>query len=294
MYVITGATGNIGRRIAESLLEKGKSVRVVGRSAEKLQGLVDKGALPFVGDMEDTAFLAGAFKGAKAAFCMIPPNKVSEDVRGFQNRIGQATYDALAGSGVAHVVNLSSQGAHLAEKTGPILGLHDQEERLNKLEGIHILHLRPTYFMENVLAGLDLIKHRGIYGSPLRADLSFPIIATQDIAAAAAQYLLALDFTGKSIQELLGAGDVTMKEITRALGTAIGKPDLPYVEFSYEDSKKAMMGMGLSENVADALVEMNRSINEGVGIFTTDRYRENTTETTIEEFAKSFASIYNM
>lgn len=127
MYVITGATGNIGKRIAENLLARGEEVNVVGRSAERLQPLVDKGATACVGSVEDTAFLTGAFSGCKAAFLMIPPDYQAEDFRGYQNRVGESIANALKDGGLEYVVNLSSLGAHLSERTGPILGLRDQE-----------------------------------------------------------------------------------------------------------------------------------------------------------------------
>ena len=49
MIAIIGATGNTGKAAAESLLAAGEKVRVIGRTAEKLQPFVAKGAEPFVG-----------------------------------------------------------------------------------------------------------------------------------------------------------------------------------------------------------------------------------------------------
>ena len=174
IYAITGATGNIGRRIAESLLAKGKEVRVIGRNAERLQALVDKGAQPFVGDLEDSQFLTKAFSGAGAAYLMIPPHFQAEDFRAYQNRVGESIAKALKNSSIKYALNLSSLGAHLPERTGPILGLYDQEQRLNQIPGVHMVHLRPTYFMENLFHNLDLIKHQGINGSPLIPNLAIP------------------------------------------------------------------------------------------------------------------------
>ncbi len=57
MYVIMGATGNIGSKLADILLDKGKKVKVIGRSAERLQPFVDHGAIPAVGDVSDVEFL---------------------------------------------------------------------------------------------------------------------------------------------------------------------------------------------------------------------------------------------
>ena len=64
VYVVTGATGNIGKALAETLLAQNKRVRVIGRSADRLQSLVEKGAEPLVGSLDDAAFLTQAFQGA--------------------------------------------------------------------------------------------------------------------------------------------------------------------------------------------------------------------------------------
>lgn len=155
MFVITGATGKTGSKLTEMLLEDGHKVRVIGRDAGTLKTFTAKGAEAAVGDMADRVFLTTAFTGAEAVFALIPPNFGVADFRTYQKKIGESIVTAIQDSGTRYVVNLSSQGAHLPDKTGPIAGLHDQEERLNKLECVNVLHLRPTYFMENLLMNID-------------------------------------------------------------------------------------------------------------------------------------------
>jgi uncharacterized protein YbjT (DUF2867 family) len=292
MYVITGATGNTGKEIATALLAAGQKVTVIGRSAERLQPLTAKGAKPAVGSLDDAEFLAKTLQGAKAVYAMIPPNYAAENFRVYQNRIADALVSAVKQAGVKYVVALSSVGAHLTEKAGVVQGLYDMEQKFNQLKDVHVLYLRPTYFMENLLGQIGTIKQMGIMGSPLKPDLKFPIIATKDIAAVGAKRLLALDFTGKSVQYILGARDVTNNEIATVFGKAIGKPDLKYVQFPYADAKNAMVGMGLSASAAEAMVEFMQSMNEGRTLSDVRRTPENTTPTTLEAFAKIFASIY--
>ena len=292
MRAITGATGNTGKRIVEALLAKGERVQVVGRSAGRLKALADRGAEPFVASLDDVGAMTRAFTGVRAVYLMIPPAYGEADVRGYQNRVGQALAEAVSAARVSHIVNLSSVGAHLSERVGPINGLYDQEQRLNRLPGVHVLHLRPTSFMENFFFNVGLIKQAGINGTPLRADLAIPMIATQDIASVATRRLLALDFSGKTTQELLGQRDLPMAEATRILGQAIGKPDLPYVQFPYEEAEKAMIGMGLSPDMARSFNEMYRAFNDGILRPTEPRSPANTTPTSFEEFAKTFAAVY--
>src|SRR3989338_7327109 len=156
--VVTGATGNIGKRLAESLLAKGKKVRAVARTEKNLKALKDKGADIFPASVEDGAAMGKALQGAQAVFMMVPPNFAAPDFRAYQNRVIEAVAGAIRQNGVKHVVFLSSVGAHLSEKNGPIQGLNDAEKRLNGLEGVNVVNLRPGFFMENLYFGIDVIK----------------------------------------------------------------------------------------------------------------------------------------
>ena len=133
----------------------------------------------------------------------------------------------------------------------------------------------------------------GINGSTVKKDLAMPMVATKDIAHRAAEHFLTLDFKGIQVEYLLGPKDVTYNEVTQVLGKAISKPELPYVEFKYEDAEKAMIGAGLSESYAKGLVELQKSMNEGILIPAGIRTKESSTPTSIEEFSKTFAQAYN-
>ena len=292
MYVIMGATGNIGSKLANILLDKGEKVKVIGRSAERLKPFVDHGAEAAVGDVSDVEFLTNVFKGADAVFALIPPVYTTNDFRGYYNEIGANIVKSIQESGVKHVVFLSSHGAHLPEKTGPVKGLYDVEQKLNKLDDVNILHLRPTYFMENLLTNIGMIKNMNINGGTIKGDIKFAMIATKDIAPVAADHLLKRDFSGKTVHELLGERDVSMNDVTKAFGEKIGKPDLGYVQFSVEDAKKGMMDFGMSDHVSDQLIELNQAINDSLFAVNQPRTDKNTTGTSIEEFADFFAEVY--
>jgi uncharacterized protein YbjT (DUF2867 family) len=287
MIAITGATGNIGGRIAASLLAQGVGVRCIARTPDKLKDLAAQGAEIAAISLEDSVALGRVLKGADAVFAMIPPNYTAPDFRAYQNVIGASLSEAIEKAGVGHVVNLSSQGAHLPDRTGPVKGLHDQEERLNRLKGIDILHLRPTFFMENLLANIEPIKKMNIMGSAIKGDLKFPMIATKDIAAYATERLGRRDFSGISVKDLLGQRDISMEEIAASLSTKLERPDLKYIRFPYEATEIALVGIGFSADVSRMLTEMSRTINDGI-IMNIPRTNENTTATTFEEFAEIF------
>jgi uncharacterized protein YbjT (DUF2867 family) len=290
MLVILGSTGHVGSAAVEALLSKGERPRLIARDANKLKKFADRGAEPMAGSSNDANFLTKAFEGANAVFTMIGSTPTVENIAEEQDRQGEAIAAALEQSSVPYIVNLSSIGGEVPSGTGPISGLHRQEERLNRLKA-NVLHLRPTYFMENFLHNIPMIKTIGINGSSIRADLSFPMIATKDIGASAATALTNLDFSGKAVRYFLGQRDLTMAEATNILGAAIGKPHLPYVAFTYEDAEKGMISAGISPDAARSYNEMNRAINEG--IISWVRTKEATTPTSMEEFAQKFAVIYN-
>jgi uncharacterized protein YbjT (DUF2867 family) len=293
MYVITGATGNTGSVIAEKLLEAGKEVRVVGRDLKRLERFTQNGAEPFVADATDAGELTKALSGADAMYAIIPPNPTSPDVHAYEERVSDALATAIAKSAVRHAVVLSSYGADKANKTGPVVGLHSLEKKLDGIAGLNALYLRAGYFMENTLPQIGVIQSLGMIAGPVRPDLPLPMIATRDIGAAAAEALLSLDFDGKRLRELQGARDVTYVEAASIVGAAIGKPDLAYKHMPAAMLKPALMQMGMSSSMADLLLEMTDALNSGHMKMREPRSAENTTPTKFETFvAEVFAPAY--
>jgi uncharacterized protein YbjT (DUF2867 family) len=293
MYVIAGASGNTGKIVANELLSHGKKVKVIARNSGSLKQLVDKGAEPLVGDLTDSAFLKKAFSGAEAVYILIPPNPKSTDFRAYQNSLSDNYAEAIKAGGVKYVVLLSSIGAHLGNGAGPIDGLGYLERKLATLKNVNVLNLRPSYFMENLFTQVDIIKQAGIAGSAIKPDLRFPMVSSADVGAVAAKRLLSLSFKGNSVEYVLGPSDYTFNEVTSIIGKEIGKPDLKYVQFSYDDAKKAMVGSGyLSENMAELYNQMSESFNNGKAMNDYKRTQKNSTPTSIQDFAKVFTVVF--
>ncbi|MBM2815952.1 MAG: azoB 2 [Ignavibacteria bacterium] len=294
MYVITGASGKVGKVITEQLLEAGQKVRVLGRSAENLMEFAEKGADVMVGDVKDAAFVNKAFAGADMVYCMIPPNFQSSDYLSEQKEIGTIYADAVKENNVKNVVLLSSLGAHLQNGAGIVDGLAFVEDTFRKISDINLLILRPSYFMENVLGQIQMIKQMGMMGSPIIANAHFPIVASHDIGMLASKRMLDKDFQGEDIQYILGPKDCCFNHFARSIGFEIGKPDLKYMTVPYDQAKAAMVESGfISENVAELFNGLAKAINEGTALTDHVRTRQNTTATTMEDFAKTFAYLYN-
>jgi len=284
MFAITGATGNTGSVVAERLLAHGQKVRVIGRDASRLARLAQKGAEPFTADLSDDAALARAFEGAGAVYAMVPPNVSASDVRAYQETVTDSLAAAIRQASVTHVVALSSIGADKPEGTGPVVGLHNLEQKLNAIAGLHAVYLRAGYFMENTLPQAEVIRNLGMLAGPLRPDLRLGMIATRDIGAAAAEILRKRDFSGQQSRELLGARDLDYREVAAAIGAAIGRPQLAYAQLPPAQLKPAFTQMGMSGNMADLLLEMAEALNSGYMRALEPRSPANTTPTTYEAF----------
>lgn len=293
MYVITGATGHTGGVATERLLASGSKVRAIGRDAKRLERFSSKGAEAVVAEMTDAAALERAFAGARAVYVMIPPNPSAPDVRSYQEKVSDNLAVAIRKNGVTHAVVLSSTGAEKTSGTGPVVGLHSLEKKLESIDALNAVFIRAGYFMENLLPQAGIIQSLGSMAGPLRADLPLPMIATRDIGAAVAQLLAKLDFTGKQARELLGARHVSYGEASKIIGAAIGKPDLAYRQAPAIMLKPAMMQMGMSSNMVDLLLEMCEGLNTGYMKALEPRSAGNTTPTTLETFAAEvFAPAY--
>jgi len=82
-------------------------------------------------------------------------------------------------------------------------------------------------------------------------------------------------------------------DATRIIGKAIGKPDLKYVQLPDEQVRGAFLQAGMSENVADLILEMSVALNSGYMEPLEERTAENTTPTSFETFvAEEFLPLY--
>ncbi len=293
-YVLTGGAGNITKPLALNLLKAGHAVTVIGRSEANLAPLTAAGAKAAIGEVEDIAFLTTTFTGADAVYLMIPPKWDAADWKGYIAGIGSNYAAAVKSAGVKKVVLLSSVGAHLPAGCGPVTGLHRVEEIFKQeLAETSVKILRPAYFYNNLLANVGMVKHAGIIGSNFGGDIVFPIVDPADIADAATEELLRLDFTGHTVR-YIASDEVTGNQIAAALGSAIQKPQLPWITFTNEQSIEGMKQAGLSDEVASNYTEMGEAMNGPMG---EDYFASKTPvfgKTKLADFAPVFAQAYGV
>lgn len=289
-FVITGSLGNISKPLAQTLVVAGHQVTVISSQPERAKDIENLGASPAIGNLSDVVFLAQTFRDADAVYTMVPPNYVVSDYRQYFRDMANYYAAAIKSAGVKRVVNLSSIGAHLPEGTGPIKGLHDLEQIFSTLDDVAIVHLRPAYFYTNYYANADMIRHAGILGSNYPADAKLVMVHPTDIADVAAT-LIQQPISGKTVR-YIASDEISAGEVTQLLGNAIGKPELPWVEFSDEQSYDGMVQAGLSEELSRNYTEMGNAVKSGI-LF--EDYKINKPELSkrkFKDFAGEFASAY--
>lgn len=284
MFVLLGSNGQITSQLARRLLAAGHPVRVVGRNASALATLREAGAQTAIGDTSDAAFLATAFAGATAVYTMTPPCYAEPDMRAAQARLGEAIAQALRVARVKRVVNLSSVGAELKAGTGPIVALHDQEQRLDAIDGIDLLHLRPAAFVENQLAFAAAVAAGGPLPGMEAPDAPIPMVATRDIAAVAARELVSPQHSGVLL--LHSPRHETMRRVAAALGAAAGHASLPYAQVPPADMTAALRAEGFSADAANQLAELAQWLSSGTALASLEAGPVAVQPTTLEDFAR--------
>ncbi|MBO9202397.1 MULTISPECIES: NAD(P)H-binding protein [Niastella] len=289
---ITGSLGNISKPLAELLIKAGHEVTIISSDPKKINNIEKSGAKAAIGSVADVAFLTTAFTGADAIYTMVPPNFGASNYRQYIRDTGNNLKEAIKASGVKRVVNLSSIGVHLSEGTGPIAGMHDVEETLNTLEGVAIKHLRAGFFYINFLFDIGTIRQMGVMGNNYGSNAKLVLVHPKDIAAAAAQELQGA-FEGKSFRYVVSE-ERSIAEIVKVLGTAINKPDLPWVQFSDEEVFAGMKAAGMPAAIASTYVEMGTAIRSGI-LFEDFEVNKPAVWGSIKlaDFAKEFAAVYN-
>lgn len=289
MITVIGASGQVGSKVAQELVDSGHGVRLLGRTAASLNDLSKRGADVRVGDLTDTAWLTEALRGSDAVFAMIPSNPFDENYAAAQEKIGESVCAALKASAVSTVVTLSSLGADHLDAPGVIGALHRQERRLSALHA-RITFLRPVSFFENLLAAVEQLAESGTHVDSVQADLPIPMIATADIARVAASALTDPSWSGHVVRDLLGQRDLSYNEATAILGQHLAVENATYVQLPYKDMVEVLTGIGFGVDYSRQYVDMTRAFNSSEITDPVPRAPANTTPTSFEQFAESLRS----
>lgn len=282
-YAVMGATGYVGYELVRNLLKKGYAVRAIGRDSTKLSELKRMGAETYSFSFDSAFDLTKAFMGATAVFTMLPYAYTERDFYYYEDKASEAIATAISKSGVKYVVNFSSIGAQHSDGTGFVKAYYKHEQRMNKIPGINVLHLRAPFFMENFFYGSEEMENKGSLSWSYRKDLSVPFVSGYDIAKKVEEYFEKMDFTKYSVFELYGPEYLTFEQVVGYFSKSYKRP-IRYKQYSYVEDEKAMISYGMNPNAARMFIEYNRAMNDGRISYTQKQSPYNTCTTTFNTF----------
>ncbi|WP_324783371.1 NAD(P)H-binding protein [Streptomyces sp. H51] len=207
--LVTGATGNVGRRVVELLLAAGAPVRATSRNPKTAELAADVDVR--AGDLDDPGSFGDALSGVQKLFLFPSPSGVA----GF--------LDLAGASGVRHVVLLSSGAVSgPGESVNPIGLMHLSVEQAVRHSGLAWTVLRPGSFASNTLQWAPAIRESGEVRIPYAESTVSPI-HERDIAAVAVQALLSGGHEGATY-DLTGPESMTQRRQAELIAAAIGRP----------------------------------------------------------------------
>lgn len=255
-YVVVGATGRVGSVVLDRLLAGGHPVTAITRSADRGASLRALGASVAVQTLADEDGLVAVLNGAKGFFVLLPEPVDAADFHGERRALTQAIARAITVSNVGHVVALSSLGAHLAERMGPITDLYHFENALRDT-GKPLTVLRAAIFQDNVATLAEPAMHAGIFPNlqPDR-DTAISMVAVRDVGELAARILKEPAQGG--VVDILGPR-YSARDVCQILQSAIGRP-LAIVDIPPAGHVAALRQSGLPQSFAEVLAELQEAI----------------------------------
>nr|WP_295927620.1 NAD(P)H-binding protein [uncultured Dyadobacter sp.] len=295
---LTGSLGNIGKILAPALVQKGHAVTIISSNPDRQTEIEAMDAQAAIGTMQDVGFLTRAFRGADIVYLMETMEAVGDafdksvDFIDDITQIGRNYQQAVERSGVNRVIHLSSIGADMEKGTGILRFHHNVEQLLRALPAyVAIKFIRPVGFFENMMSFTHTIKSRGAIISNYGGDKKEPWVSPADIAAAIAEEM-DTPFEDRTVR-YVASDEVSPNEIARALGEAIGVPDLQWQIVSDEQLLNGWLQAGLNEQVAKGFIELQASQGDGSLYQDYFRHRPKLGKVKLADFAKDFAAAYH-
>jgi uncharacterized protein YbjT (DUF2867 family) len=266
MIVITTPTGDIGHQVLKHVVQGSESIRVIARDPSRIPQEIRHHIEVVQGSHGDAAIIEKVLTGADALFWLIPPepfmnmNSVDEAYANFTRPAAKA----ITKCAVKRVVSVCGIGRGWNKEAGLVTANIKADDVLAST-GVALRTLMMPSFMENLLRQSATIKNAGVLSLPVRADLKAPLVATSDIAAVAAKFLMDTTWTGQADVPVLGPEDISPSEMAEILSDVLGRP-VRYEQTPMEAYKGRMVSRGMSEAFAQGLADMMTAKNEGMDL----------------------------
>jgi len=254
-YVITGATGHLGRLVTEDLLRRGVpagDITATGRDITKAKDLADHGVRVLAIDYDDPASLDAAFRGADRIL-LISASEPGRRARQHENAIDAA---ARAGAGLLAYTSIANAGT----TTMRLAAEHQATEAALRASGLSYVLLRNSWYVESYTAQVPAILQRGsLAGSA--GDGRVSAATRADYAAAAAAVLTGDGHAGRAY-ELGGDEAFTLAELVAEIGAQAGQP-VSYLDLPEDEYARVLTSAGLPEVAAVTLADADRGLARG-------------------------------
>jgi uncharacterized protein YbjT (DUF2867 family) len=266
-YLITGATGDVGSRVVQQLIQRDIRPRILTRSEEKARELFGNNAEIYTGDLAIPETIRPALRGTDAVFLVtVGPEIPARD---------EDAAKIAKEEGVGRIIKLSS----LDVEHGLAIGAwHEKDETAIRRTGVPFTFVRPSGFMTNFLSWVHAIKTEGIVRSSTAGGRR-PFIHPEDIAAVSVEALLNRRYAGQ-ILSLTGPTSLTFCDATQIIAQATGRT-LHYRAISDEEAGERYSRVSGSPDETDAHVALWRAIREGRLATTTDEVEQTLRRTPI-------------
>ena len=242
--LVTGAAGKTGAKVVEQLRESGFPVRaLVRRRDDRSARLEALGAEVTVGDLLEPESMRAAMRGVQRVYFVYPPQG--------ELLVEASTIVAIAArdAGVDALVNMSQISAR-EESKSPLARQHWLSERILDWADVGAVHLRPTFFAENlVMFGAATIASQDKLYLPYGADKHAPVAAA-DIARVASGVLTDPALHVGERYVVTGPSNLSLDEMAGVLSRELGRP-VEYVDLPVEAWGEVLAGV---DGMTDSLV----------------------------------------
>lgn len=189
MYLVTGATGDLGRRIVRVLRQGDRPVRAFARLTARYGDLQQREAEIFLGDLCCDRDLTKACIGVK--YLILAHGSRGSDpnpnaVQDVDYRASIELIDAAHAAGVEHIVYISVLGADRGYEDAPVFKAKWAVEQHLRDRGVPYTILRPCGFASNLLPLAERFRDTGLYFTLGDLKNRASILSTDDLAAIAA------------------------------------------------------------------------------------------------------------
>jgi uncharacterized protein YbjT (DUF2867 family) len=255
MYIVLGATGNIGSALTKLLVNKGKKVIAISHNKEHIDKIERMEAQPAVVNVLDTEKLTALFKTGKRLFFLNPPGDITQNASEQEHKTVASIVQAIKNSDLEKIVAESTYGAQPGKNLGDLDVLYNMEQSLARLDNMVVI-IRGAYYMSNWDMAMETAKTEGRIYSLFPPDFSLPMVAPADIAQLAAT-LLIQDDKGSNPNYITGPQDYSPHDVAAAFADALRTP-VQAVQVKPDEWLSFLMKLGFSKESANSMANMTK------------------------------------